>query len=125
MARLLMRRVLKESSVKYLSIEQYSVDSRPEGKACKPGRPPAPLVSSPATSRSARGVLRGLHCLQHSKLHYLCTATSDPQADATIRWNDAGLDIDWPISAPVLLAKYAAAPFLADIAADRLPSYES
>lgn len=56
--------------------------------------------------------------------HYLCTATYDPQADAAIRWDDASLAIDWPVSAPSLSDKDARAPFLADIAADRLPSYQ-
>lgn len=60
---------------------------------------------------------------EHATFHYLCTATYDPQADAAIRWDDAGLAIDWPVSAPVLSAKDAAAPFLADIPADRLPPY--
>ncbi len=52
---------------------------------------------------------------------YLCTAAYDPAADANIRWNDAELAIDWPISAPSLSAKDAAAPFLKDIPAERLP----
>ena len=54
---------------------------------------------------------------------YLCTATYDAQADAGIRWNDAELAIDWPVSEPSLSGKDAKAPFLADIPADRLPSY--
>jgi dTDP-4-dehydrorhamnose 3,5-epimerase len=54
---------------------------------------------------------------------YLCTATYDAQADAGIRWNDADLAIDWPVSEPALSGKDAKAPFLADIPADRLPSY--
>ena len=62
---------------------------------------------------------------EQATLNYLCTATYDPQADAAIRWDDADLAIDWPVSAPVLSAKDAAAPFLADVAADRLPEIES
>jgi dTDP-4-dehydrorhamnose 3,5-epimerase len=54
---------------------------------------------------------------------YLCTATYDAQADAGIRWNDADLAIDWPVSEPALSGKDAKAPFLADIPADRLPCY--
>jgi dTDP-4-dehydrorhamnose 3,5-epimerase len=54
---------------------------------------------------------------------YLCTATYDPQADAGIRWNDAQLAIDWPVSAPLLSDKDAKAPFLGDVAEDRLPVY--
>lgn len=54
---------------------------------------------------------------------YLCTATYDPSADASIRWNDPDLAIDWPVSSPLLSAKDAAAPLLADVADERLPIY--
>lgn len=54
---------------------------------------------------------------------YLCTETYDATADANIAWNDAGLAIDWPLAAPALSAKDAAAPFLADIPEARLPVY--
>jgi dTDP-4-dehydrorhamnose 3,5-epimerase len=54
---------------------------------------------------------------------YLCTETYDREADAGIRWNDARLAIDWPVAEPVLSAKDANAPFLDDIAPDRLPTY--
>ena len=61
---------------------------------------------------------------EHATFHYLCTATYDPQADAAIRWDYADLAIDWPVSNPSLSGKDAAAPFLADIPAERLPRYE-
>lgn len=54
---------------------------------------------------------------------YLVTAPYDKAADAGIRWNDASLGIDWPVSAPLLSDKDAAAPFLADVAPERLPVY--
>jgi dTDP-4-dehydrorhamnose 3,5-epimerase len=54
---------------------------------------------------------------------YLCTATYDREADAAIRWNDGDLAIDWPLAEPTLSGKDAKAPFLADIPAERLPSY--
>jgi dTDP-4-dehydrorhamnose 3,5-epimerase len=54
---------------------------------------------------------------------YLCTATYDRDADAGIRWNDGDLAIDWPASAPLLSDKDAKAPFLADVAQERLPVY--
>ena len=60
---------------------------------------------------------------EQATFHYLCTATYDPQADAAIRWDDADLAIDWPVSAPRLSPKDAAAPFLADVAAERLPVF--
>jgi dTDP-4-dehydrorhamnose 3,5-epimerase len=55
--------------------------------------------------------------------HYLCTATYDRSADAAIRWDDAELAIDWPVSDPALSEKDAKAPFLRDVPADRLPVY--
>jgi dTDP-4-dehydrorhamnose 3,5-epimerase len=54
---------------------------------------------------------------------YLCTATYDAQADASVRWDDPTLAIDWPVGMPSLSAKDAAAPLLADIPDDRLPIY--
>ena len=54
---------------------------------------------------------------------YLVTAPYDKAADAGIRWNDASLAIDWPVSAPLLSDKDAAAPFLADVPAERLPVF--
>ncbi|MFY2765367.1 dTDP-4-dehydrorhamnose 3,5-epimerase [Arenimonas sp. MALMAid1274] len=54
---------------------------------------------------------------------YLVTAPYDKAADAGIRWNDASLGIDWPVSAPQLSDKDAVAPFLADVPAERLPVY--
>ncbi|MFC3550149.1 dTDP-4-dehydrorhamnose 3,5-epimerase [Lysobacter cavernae] len=52
---------------------------------------------------------------------YLCTATYDAQADASIRWDDPRLAIDWPVSTPVLSDKDARAPLLDEVAEDRLP----
>jgi dTDP-4-dehydrorhamnose 3,5-epimerase len=54
---------------------------------------------------------------------YLCTETYDRDADAGIRWNDATLAIDWPLSEPSLSEKDARAPFLDEIAQERLPVY--
>lgn len=54
---------------------------------------------------------------------YLVTAPYDRAADAGIRWDDASLAIDWPVSAPLLSEKDADAPFLADVPADRLPVF--
>ena len=60
---------------------------------------------------------------EHALFTYLCTATYDRDADAGIRWNDGDLAIDWPASAPLLSDKDAKAPFLADVAQERLPVY--
>ncbi|GAB1596442.1 dTDP-4-dehydrorhamnose 3,5-epimerase [Lysobacter claricitrinus] len=54
---------------------------------------------------------------------YLCTATYDPVADTSIRWDDPSLAIDWPVSTPSLSPKDAAAPLFADIAPDQLPTF--
>ncbi len=54
---------------------------------------------------------------------YQCTALYDAKADAGVRWNDAALAIDWPVAAPQLSGKDEKAPFLADIAPERLPVY--
>jgi len=54
---------------------------------------------------------------------YQCTALYDPKADAGIRWNDAALGIDWPISAPLLSDKDGRTPLLEDVPPERLPVY--
>jgi len=52
---------------------------------------------------------------------YLCTAQYDSSADAGVRWDDVAIGIDWPLSEPLLSDKDAKAPFLQDVALDRLP----
>lgn len=54
---------------------------------------------------------------------YLCTDVYVKEADAGIRWNDADIGVDWPVSVPILSTKDEKAPFLKDIAEDRLPVY--
>ena len=54
---------------------------------------------------------------------YLCTDVYVKEADAGVRWNDADIAVDWPISAPTLSAKDENAPFLRDIAEERLPVF--
>lgn len=56
---------------------------------------------------------------------YLCTAVYDKVADAGVRWDDPAIGVDWPISEPQLSAKDEAAPLLADIAPERLPTFAS
>lgn len=50
---------------------------------------------------------------------YKVSAPYSPACDRGIRWNDPAIGIEWPLEgrAPVLSGKDAAAPFLADIAA--------
>ena len=52
---------------------------------------------------------------------YLCTAPYDQAADASIRWDDPELAIDWPIDEPGLSPRDAAAPLLSAVPAERLP----
>ncbi|KAF1014088.1 MAG: dTDP-4-dehydrorhamnose 3,5-epimerase [Stenotrophomonas maltophilia] len=54
---------------------------------------------------------------------YLCTDVYVKEADAGVRWNDADIAVDWPMSAPTLSVKDENAPFLKDIPEDRLPVY--
>lgn len=56
---------------------------------------------------------------------YQCTALYDARGDAGIRWNDAALAIDWPVSEPILSAKDREAPLLQDVAPERLPRFET
>jgi dTDP-4-dehydrorhamnose 3,5-epimerase len=69
------------------------------------------------------GFAHGFAVLSETALFsYLCTETYDAAADAAIRWDDPKLAIDWPLSSPSLSAKDAAAPFLAQVVAERLPT---
>jgi dTDP-4-dehydrorhamnose 3,5-epimerase len=52
---------------------------------------------------------------------YQCTALYDREADAGIRWDDAAIGIDWPLSHPLLSDKDAKAPLLKDVPELRLP----
>jgi dTDP-4-dehydrorhamnose 3,5-epimerase len=61
---------------------------------------------------------------ERALFHYLCTAPYRREADASLRWNDAAFAIDWPVAAPLLSDKDARAPFLDEIAVDRLPVFE-
>lgn len=54
---------------------------------------------------------------------YQCTALYDAKADAGIRWNDAALGIDWPLSEPLLSDKDGRTPLLAEVAPERLPVF--
>ncbi|MGN2247020.1 dTDP-4-dehydrorhamnose 3,5-epimerase [Frateuria sp. GZRR35] len=54
---------------------------------------------------------------------YQCTAQYQREHDAAIRWNDADIGIDWPISAPVLSDKDSRAPFLKEVLGNHLPGY--
>lgn len=59
---------------------------------------------------------------EHATFAYQCTALYDARADAGIRWNDADIGIDWPVTHPLLSDKDANAPLLRDVDAGRLPA---
>jgi dTDP-4-dehydrorhamnose 3,5-epimerase len=46
---------------------------------------------------------------------YKCSALYDPQLEGGIRWNDPGIGIIWPISAPQLSHKDSILPFIDEL----------
>jgi len=46
---------------------------------------------------------------------YKCTAPYSPEHEGSIRWDDPGIAIDWPINAPRLSLKDQDAPFLSQL----------
>lgn len=72
------------------------------------------------------GFAHGFAVLSERALfHYLCTDVYVAEHDAAIRWNDADIAVDWPVSSPTLSAKDEVAPFLKDIAEDSLPVFRA
>jgi dTDP-4-dehydrorhamnose 3,5-epimerase len=55
--------------------------------------------------------------------HYKCTDTYHPECERTVLWSDPALAIPWPVADAVVAAKDAAAPLLADLPPEHLPSY--
>jgi dTDP-4-dehydrorhamnose 3,5-epimerase len=55
---------------------------------------------------------------------YKCSDYYAPDAERTIRWDDPALGITWPASSPIITAKDASAPLLADLGPDFLPKYQ-
>ena len=73
-----------------------------------------------------QGYAHGFEVLSERAIfHYLCTAPYVREADRGLRWNDACLAIDWPVSAPRLSDKDARLPFFDDIALDCLPEFSA
>ena len=54
---------------------------------------------------------------------YKVTERYAPESERSIRFDDPAIGIDWPVGEPLLSDKDAKAPFLGDVAADRLPLY--
>jgi len=57
-----------------------------------------------------------------AQVEYKCTTLYDPPADLAIAWNDPAIGVDWPIAAPLLSPKDAAARRLEELG-ERLPRY--
>jgi dTDP-4-dehydrorhamnose 3,5-epimerase len=53
---------------------------------------------------------------------YKCTEYYDAGADRSVAWNDPDIGVEWPLGNPLLSPKDAAAPKLADLPRDQLPS---
>lgn len=56
---------------------------------------------------------------------YKCTDFYDRRDEGGILWSDPGIGIEWPVPDPLLSAKDAGFPRLAELAAERLPVYPS
>lgn len=70
------------------------------------------------------GFAHGFLTLSETALFtYLCTAAYDRSSDNSLRWDDPQLAINWPLADVSLSDKDAAAPLLADIPAERLPTF--
>lgn len=58
---------------------------------------------------------------EFASFSYKCTQYYAPGSEQSVLWNDPEIGIAWPIEAPLLSPKDAAAPRLNAIARDRLP----
>jgi dTDP-4-dehydrorhamnose 3,5-epimerase len=69
-----------------------------------------------------KGFAHGFLTLEPNvEVFYKVSAPYSPECDRGVRWNDPAIGVVWPLSEgqqPVLSAKDAAAPILAEIAAD-------
>jgi dTDP-4-dehydrorhamnose 3,5-epimerase len=54
---------------------------------------------------------------------YKVTEKHVPSAECTIAWNDPAIGIAWPVETPILSARDAGAPRLADVDPRRLPRW--
>ena len=55
---------------------------------------------------------------------YKVTEKHVPSAECTFTWNDPAIGIAWPVESPILAARDADAPRLADVDPRRLPRWE-
>lgn len=57
-----------------------------------------------------------------AEVEYKCTELYAPGGEATIRWNDSRIGIQWPVDQPILSSKDSAGTSLDDLCA-QLPEY--
>jgi dTDP-4-dehydrorhamnose 3,5-epimerase len=60
---------------------------------------------------------------ERAVMTYKCTDYHSPACEHVIRWDDPALAIRWPVTSPVVSARDAAAPCLADFAPENLPVF--
>jgi dTDP-4-dehydrorhamnose 3,5-epimerase len=71
-----------------------------------------------------RGFAHGFLVLSEGALFsYKCTEYYQPTDEGSVLWSDPDLQIEWPVSSPILAPKDAGAPHLADIPDNRLPRF--
>ena len=71
-----------------------------------------------------KGFAHGFCVLSDEALFaYKCSDLYTPAAELSVRWDDPDLAIDWPIEAPRVSEKDAAAPYLKDLDQARLPCF--
>jgi dTDP-4-dehydrorhamnose 3,5-epimerase len=59
---------------------------------------------------------------RHALVSYRTSTHYDPSSEHTLRWDDATLHIDWPLTAPELSDKDAASRLLRDFPVHELPT---
>lgn len=69
-----------------------------------------------------RGFAHGFAVLSETAdFFYKCDSLFSPPDEITVRWDDPAIGIDWGVAAPILSARDAAAPLLAEVG--NLPRY--
>lgn len=69
------------------------------------------------------GFVHGFAVLSNfAEIEYKCSAIYDPADEISIRYDDPAIGIEWPVSAPILSARDAAAMPLAEMR-NRLPRF--
>ena len=71
------------------------------------------------------GFAHGFYVLsERADVVYKCTDFYAPDEEGGILWSDPEIDIEWPVSDPLLSAKDSQYPCLKEVPPERLPGYE-